>query len=372
MQIVFFFSSSSSSSFSWLFSAAVRDQKHMADRATGAGFWDWPRAALLFFWLLFQAACRAAGKQVPGPGGSKVTPLRQWCSHCGSAVVEETKAVKTGTWTNSGSVFRWQWHRDRGEEDRREKRQKANGRIAQTSFTHRRTHTHTHPWNNCFTFVPCPHFRVLPQHSQKKKKVGQSSSAAAKCNMWKGKSVCFGLTLSSSHQTSTIPSPHAAASSLPLPLPLPLSLFFIHCHWSCMQKVSTPSRRSRQDRFASASPVLHTVPSPWSTRPQSHPPPDLPPLADPPPPTTSTRTHGHTQIAGGLSQNQHIHRSSCGARNFNSSLLKKPFSRLKRDKDVLCYSYVCATLGFLHYTAATEPDERRRCVLFKRRCSFFY
>lgn len=35
------------------------------------------------------------GEQVPGPGRLKVAP-GQWRSHSGSAVVKETKAVKTG------------------------------------------------------------------------------------------------------------------------------------------------------------------------------------------------------------------------------------------------------------------------------------
>lgn len=52
------------------------------------------------------------------------------------------------------------------------------------------------------------------------------------------------------------------------------------------------------------------APSPWFASPRWL----------PPPPTAT-----HTRTPRGPSQNQHIHRSSCGAGNFNSSLLLKTF-----------------------------------------------
>lgn len=79
-----------------------------------------------------------------------------------------------------------------------------------------------------------------------------------------------------------------------------------------MQKFSTPNHGSSQDRLTSARPcptycslaMVHqatVAPSPWSASLRW-----LPPTA--------------TQTPRGPSQNQHMHRSSCGAGNVNSSL----------------------------------------------------
>lgn len=150
MQMVFFFSLPLFSSFIFSFltgsplPCGIRST--WADRATGAGFSDW---LCSFSDFSFRLPAGRLESRSQAPGGSKVTPLRQWRSHCGSAVAEETKAVKT--WDVDKL---WQCFQVTVTPRQREGR-KTDGRTARTSLTH--THTHA-PMKQLFHICPVATF----------------------------------------------------------------------------------------------------------------------------------------------------------------------------------------------------------------------
>lgn len=111
-----------------------------------------------------------------------------------------------------------------------------------------------------------------------------------------------------------------------------------------MQKFSTPNHGSSQDRLASARPcptycslaMVHqatVTPSPWSASPHW---------------LTPTAIHTNTETPCGPSQNQHMHRSSCGAGNVNSSL-PKTFSQVQRKREVFFFFCCCSFLSLVQF-----------------------